>query len=435
MKQVILARAPLALSLSDSFIAFPLSSGMQSADLSRTPFPTGGTLGKMFVWLDATPASGTTKVFTLYINGSPTACVVTINDTGPSGQYTGAAVAINSGDYVYIAYTHTGTPGSSAAATISFEFTGTSASTSVYCGGAIPLTSTTPRWFECFNPSDFINTTALIQSNCVVSAPGTITAMYFSIGAAAGTTGSYKVTIYKNGTAQDGTGGTPDTRITITNVITRVDSSAAFSLPVVAGDLLVIQCDGISTPSSKTGALALRFVATNDGESNLSFALPSFPSSVGATSYNTKRYGSLSWNAVTAREIYIAAKFKLQNFYMYFTVAPGATKSRTFVSVNNGSTGANTITVADANTTGSDLTHKETYAAAGDRFAVQESAVANTPTASLGSMGFTMFIQPGGNAGKGDSGNKSGGGGVHLLQPGGALYMNIGNAGLDIVSD
>lgn len=433
-KQVIIRRAAIALNTSDTFLSFPVSSSGSTADIARTPFPSAGTLGKMYVVIDVLPAAGTTKVFTLVVNGSTTACVVTLDDTHLSGQYTGAPIAIGSGDYAYIAYTHTGTPGASAALSIAFEFTSTNANESVHCGGELTLTSTTPRWIEALNPNDFVNTTALIQSNCIVSAPGNITAMFFSIGAAAGTTGSYKATIYKNGTAQDGTSGTPDTRITIVNVITRVDSSAAFTLSVVAGDLLAIQIDGISTPSSKTGAIALRFQSTNAGESNLSFALPSYPSSGGGVnSYNTVRQGSLSWSTITARNSVVPSKFRLNNMQVYFTVAPGGVTSRTFIPINSGSNGNQSVTVTGASITGSDATNKDTYANAGDTFGVFESAVSGSPAASLGSIGFTMFIQGGNPPGKGQQGNKkSGGGGVNLQSPGGTGLLVIGNPGLDV---
>lgn len=435
MKQVLLRRAGCVIGTTDSFMSFPMDGVIQSADLSRTPIPATGTFGKMYVQIDVAPGVGTSRTFTLFINGIATACAVTISDAATTGQYTGAAVPVSSGDYAYIGFTHSGATASIANASFSYEFTSTNARQSIHCGGAIPLTSTVPRWHEALNPNAFVNTTALVQSNCVVSAPGSITAMYFSIGAAAGTTGSYTATIYKNGVAQDGTGGTPDTHITITNVITRVDSSAAFTLNVVAGDLLAIQIDGASSPSSKTAALALRFVATNDGESNLSFCVPSIPSSVGVNSFNTVRGGSQTWSSVTARANYIASKFKLKNFYVYLTAAPAGVTSRTFISINNGSAGSNSVTVTGASTTGSDTTHQETYNAAGDTFDINESAISGSPAASLGSFGFTMFIQPGGNAGKGDSGNKAGGGALNRIQPGGALLMNIGNAGLDIVSD
>lgn len=433
-KQVITKHASTTLGNSATSMGFPVSGATQSAELSKTPFAATGTLGKMYVVIDVLPAAGTTKVFTLVVNGSTTACVVTLDDTHLSGQYTGTPIAVTAGDVLSIQYTITGTPGSSAACSIAFEFTSTNANQSVHCGGAAPLTSTTPRWLEALNPNDFVNTTALIQSNCIVSAPGTVTAMYFSIAAAAGTTGSYKATIYLNGTAQDGTAGTPDTRITIVNATTRTDSVATFSLAVVAGDLLAIQVDAISAPSSKTGAFGLQFTSTNAGESNLSFALPSYPSSGGGVnSYNTIRAGSLSWSTITARNSVVPSKFRLNNMQVYFTVAPGGVTSRTFIPINSGSNGNQTVTVSGANTTGSDLTNKDTYANAGDTFGVFESAVSGSPAASLGSIGFTMFIQGGNPPGKGQQGNKkSGGGGVNLQSPGGTGLLVIGNPGLDV---
>jgi len=392
-----------------------------------TPAPAAGTIADLFVAIDVLPAAGTTKVFTLAINGTPTAMAVTLDDAHTSGQYSGAAITVAAGDLVSIIYTKTGTPGASAAATISWMWSGTK---SVYMGSNFALNTTTPRWIGCFSPSETSSTVAANIVHNVVAAAGNITDLYATLAAAAGTTGSYTFTIYKNGVAQDGSGGTPDTRVSLTNAVTRVSGNASFTLPVVAGDTVYIQVDSVSSPSTKTGAVGIAFQSTTGGESQMCWSLASITGTGGGVnSYSGPHLANLSWNTVGNRKSTVCDKFKLYGLRMVLATAPGGVTSRTFVNVQNDIAGTVTCTITGVATTGSDTTHTDSYAAA-DTICFLESAVSGSPAASIGTVGFIQFVQGGNPPGKSQGGNKkNGGGAVNSLQPGGTICMTIGNAG------
>jgi hypothetical protein len=353
--------------------------------------------------------------------------VVTLDDAHTSGQYSGAAISVAAGDLVSIIYTKTGTPGSSAAATISWMWTGTK---SIYMGSNFALNTTTPRWISCFAPSETSSTVAANIVHNVVAAAGNITDLYATLAAVAGTTGSYTFTIYKNGVAQDGSGGTPDTRVTLVNAATRVSGNSSFTLAVVPGDTVYIQIDSISSPSTKTGAVGIAFQSTTGGESQMCWSVPSIPSSNGGVNnFNGPNLSNLTWNTVGNRQSTTCDKFKLYGLQVVLATAPGGVTSRSFTNIQNGSNGTITCTITGVATTGSDVAHTDSYAA-GDTICFFESATSGTPAASIGTVGFIQFVQGGNPPGKSVGGNKKiGGGAVNALQPGGTICMTIGNAG------
>lgn len=438
-KQVWARRCGAVLSLTDGGI--PLQGGdaqSGAAEGTKSQFPATGTIDKLTITIDSAVAASATKVFTLNINGSDTALTGTINAGQTQVVCTGGPISVTAGDLVYIKYAHTGTPGASANAQVSWLFNGVSSGESVYMGSEQALTSTTPRFFGVFPPGNAASTSTANDVTTIAAAAGTITKMYCGIIAAAGTTGSYKFTIFKNGVAQDGTGGTPDTRLTITNVTTRVNQSVSFSLPVAVGDLLYIQCDAISTPSSKTGNISILFVATNPGESIFGWPLPSIPgTSGGASNFNGPYNGfgeGFTWGSEANRLVNVADKFKLYGMQFWLATAPGATKSRTFESRKNSASGNQTLTISGTSTTGSDLVHQDNFSAL-DQICHFESATANTPTASIGAVAFIQFVQGGNAPGKGQQGNKkNAGGAVNISTPGGTQLM-FTNLGISAVSN
>ena len=393
--------------------------------------PASGTIDKLTIILDAVVAASATKVFTLTVNGTPTALTGTIVATQSGIVCTGGPISVTVGDLVSIEYTKTGTPGSSTTIQISWVFASTTTGQSIYMGSGITINTTTPRWCGAFAIGDAGVTTAASVVTSVAAAAGTITAMYVSVPASAGSTGSYTFTLYKNGVIQDGTSGTPNTKVTIVNSTSRVDGSSSFSLSVAAADQFYIEIVSVSTPSTKTCSIGLQFTATNAGESQFCWPLPSFPSANGGVNnFNGPHPGGTipSWSTEATRGATVAAKFKLSGMQMWAVTAPGATKSRTFENRKNSGSGSMSLTISGTSTTGSDLTHSDNYAAL-DFICFYESATANTPTASTGSVGFIQTVQQGNPPGKSQQGNKkNGGGGVNIFTPGSTqmLFTNPG---------
>ena len=427
-----------ACTLSSTASTFSLGGGAAASTIAdaanNVVCPAAGVISALTVAIDTAPAAGTTKIFTLRVNNVDTAMVITIDENHTSATYAGTGITVAAGDLLCVSYTKTGTPGSSTIASISWVWTGQSG-VSIYVGGNTTINTTTPRWYGPFSPGESTTTTAANLAQNVVAAPGTITGYYVTVPAVAGTTGSYTFTLFKNGTAQNGTSGTPDTRLTYTCSAARVTSNVSFSLAVVAGDLVYLQIDSNSTPSSKTYSFGLAFTATNAGESNFCWSLPTFPGSVGVNSFNGPHcsVGAISWNTVGARQSIVADKFKLYNMQMWATAAPGGATSRTFSNVQNGSAGSLAVTLTTG-ATGSDLTHQINYAAL-DLICFNESAISGSPAAATGSVGFVQFIQGGNPPGKSQGGSKkSGGGDTNNSVPGGTQVQTVGNAGVSSVS-
>ena len=419
-------------SLSNANRAFSLGMGSASnyssgeAD-SSTPFPAAGIITNIVAHLDTLPAAGTTKIFTIMNGTSSTGIVFTFDDSHLFATSAGP-VTIAAGDRLWISYTFTGTPGVTGLFSLSYVWNGVS---NVYVGGNQTIGSVT-RFFQPFAPATGNSTTAGTDYQAPVAAPGIITGYYVTMPASVGSSGSYKWSIVKNGVVQDGSSGTPDTRLTLANSTSRVSGNTSFSLSVAAGDLIYAQVELVSAPSSKSFCWGMAFTPTNGGESNLMWPLPSVPATAGASAFNGPTLDLLGWSnetGVSGRQAFVADRFKVTSMQVWLNTAPGATKSRTFVNRLNGANGNSSIVISGTNTQGADTSSQTSYTAQ-DQICFQESANANTPTASIGGVGFTIFM-PGGNPpGKSQGGSKkNGGGAVNSFQPGGTICMTIGNPG------
>ena len=403
--------------------------------LNNSPCPAAGVLSNLTIALDAAPASGTTKIFTLRVNNVDSAMAVTIDDAHTSATYSGAGISVSAGDLLCISYTKTGTPGSSSLASVSWVFTGSNG-VSIYMGTGLGVSTTTPAWTGPFVPGAITTTAANLAQN-VVAAPGTITGYYATMGPALGSTGSYKSTIYLNGVAQDGTSGTPDTRVTLVCAAnTRVNGNTSFTLPVVAGDLVYIQIDSLSSPSSKTLAYGIAFTATNAGDSNMCWGLATVPNGNGSsTNFNgPQNIFTASWSTEPNRLATVADKFKLSGMQIVLTAAPGGGASRTFVNRKNSNTGSMSVALS-ASASGSDTSaaHADSYSPL-DTICFFESAVSGSPAAATGTVGFIQTVVGGNPPGKAQTGNKKGGGGAtNQFNPGGTIVQTVGNAGVSSV--
>jgi hypothetical protein len=421
--------------LSSSAVTFSIAGSPAVATIAdptnATPIPASGTIGQLTIWIDTLPAAATSKIFTVVVNGTPSAMVVTLDNTHQQATYAGAAISVSAGDRVWISYTVTGSPGSSSIANISWVFTGSNG-VSIYCGGPAGLSTTTPAWLQPFMPSAGTSTTVATDAQIMIPTGGTITGYYATLASAAGAVGSYRLTLYKNGVIQDGTSGSPDTRLTLTNVNnSRVNGNTSFTLSVVAGDLIYMQVDSVSSPSSKSLAFGVAFTATNAGESILAWTFPTTPNSNGGSVNFNGPHNLIStgWNSEANRQSVVADKFKITAMRVWMTTGPGAGKSRTFENRKNLASGAASLSITDTNTNNS-VVASTSYSAL-DTICFYESAVAgSTPTQGTGSVAMVMFIQGGNPPAKSQQGNKkNAGGAVNSIQPGGTICMTLGNAG------
>jgi hypothetical protein len=98
-----------------------------------------------------------------------------------------------------------------------------------------------------------------------VGADGTLTSISYRLGVAPGAGKSFLFVLYKNNTIQDGSGGTPDTQVTISESGTTGTWTGSLSLS--AGDRIYASATPSGTPAATSIGSGCKFVATIDGES------------------------------------------------------------------------------------------------------------------------------------------------------------------------
>lgn len=218
------------------------------------PWPVPGVLRNLKIELTANH----TRTVTVRINGSDTALEVALSD-----EMSGSAVVdvpVAAGDLVTLR-----TDGSlNSVRHLSIEFEATTPTASGYAnygGGHVVSSALYNALFRGKNGWSF---DSLTERN-VVAAPGVVTGVYVGLGTAPGGSASRTFTIYKNGVAQDGSGGTPDTRVTITGAAT--SGSSAFSLAVTTGDLVALESAPADSPANTTIGYGVAFTATVKGQS------------------------------------------------------------------------------------------------------------------------------------------------------------------------
>jgi hypothetical protein len=66
------------------------------------------TINALYVKLSVAPGAGTSRTFTIYKDGAPTAATVTISGTDTSGSITGLSVSVSAGNKIYLYSTRSG---------------------------------------------------------------------------------------------------------------------------------------------------------------------------------------------------------------------------------------------------------------------------------------------------------------------------------------
>lgn len=220
----------------------------------RTVFRWAGEFGNFVLRLTTAPGVGKSWTYTFYKNGSATALAVTISDAATDGRST-VLIAISPGDTGHWERTSTGSPASHIPK-MTYEFIHADDYVSGY-SGAVNISSAG----AAVAPLSAYGT----ASYSVIPTPGDLTALDYVLVTAPGSGKSYTLTLRKNGVAQDGSGGTPNTTVTISDLATT--GAWAGTVSLVAGDYIDVNVVGTSTPASSALTVASTFSAATDGVS------------------------------------------------------------------------------------------------------------------------------------------------------------------------
>jgi hypothetical protein len=254
-----------------------------------------GEFSNFYIQLSAAPGSGKSYTFTLRINGVDTACAITISNFATTGSYTGAAVSVNEGDDVTLRSTPSGTP-TAVSVSGSIQFDGVNPGE--WCSGNVAHVATAPiSSRQSQFPFEWNNDWNVAAELNVFGIYGWVKKIQINLAAATGGGGTRTFTVYKNGVAQDGTGGTPNTSITFSG--STVEASVSFDLWGEPEDNFYLFHTSTGSPTNSTVTFGVKYLSLNPGESPLGGSLAS-NFTLGSTQYN-KGFGSgLAWAAQTS---------------------------------------------------------------------------------------------------------------------------------------
>jgi hypothetical protein len=374
-----------------------------------------GTLRNMYWKLPAAPGtagSGKSRTFTVWRNHLPTDLTVTIADTDTEGSITGVDLTVWKGDYVYLSATAANSPATinsvSGYPTYSIEFEANTPGLSVYGSArhSFLTSDSTPQGTEIFQglffgPSQSWANPAGLRRN-MVSADGTV--VEYAVEYQTETQRVFEFYLYKNDIKQDGTGGTVDTKITMTGTsrMERESARRTVNLPVVVGDYVYVSC---TQTSADTGTplrmhVAATFLADDPGV----FLLCGF-SAVNSTSTDgycaVTKDGSLGFAATEAGEEItigpVTDPLEVVTIAMSVGTAPGSGNSRTLTVRKNGATpsDAPSAVVSDSDMVAIDGGTLVSYAE-GDRISIFHHPFSTPAATGTVTWGVSGFLYPGG---------------------------------------
>lgn len=326
--------------------------------------PTAGTFGQWYVQLTVAPGVGNSRTLTLQKNGSGTTVTVTISGTATTASFTGTPVSWASNDTIRCQQTTTGTP-AAATWTSAIAFTPTTDGETIH-GWFSPTSPTLNNFHPIFagrSAGGFF--THHYDSN-VMALAGTITKHRMALFTAPGAGKSHTFALRKNLTTQDGTGGTPDTRITISD--TNLVGEATFSLSVVIGDIVdVVYAANSGTPAGPTNEVGtIVFVPTVVGAFQVSQT--GGPLDTINQTYGWINQVVINWTTTQVPQIGHASNPRLTHLEVSCSAAAGSGKLFIFSVQKNGTdvvqaflTGASQVTTsADLSGTGVGCLESET---------------------------------------------------------------------------
>jgi len=349
------------------------------------PWAVTGTLRYVRFDILNPPGVGKSRTFTLRKNGVDTAMAVTIADTDTEGIWEGS-LAITAGDLLVLRTTPSNSP-AVPNVKVTYEFDSTTQRESHYAYQA-PVTSVDFYW-GAFGAGQTASTTGTgSQIAAIAPISGNIVATYMNVGANALQSSTLRSTIYVNGVAQDGSGGTPNTVLDVTAGAGSTNSgSTTFTLPVSIGDLIHVEGTRVSG-GSRDLMWAMRFVADTDNSSVWSWAAKT--PSASSTEYSELITAETNSDWTTNSGLYASYGVKgpttigVHDLYLRLETAPGAGKMRDI----GWARGTLSVNLSGTTTSGSDLVNLDILGP--DNPETQMVHVpSGTPTASawvLGSM-------------------------------------------------
>ena len=344
---------------------------------------TAGIIDNLFIELETAPGEGKSYIFTLRVNGAPSALTVTISNTDTTGNDIIHSVSVSAGDSICIEAAPSGTPdvGLGADSWWTCRFIGTTDQESLILGvSEATLDAAATEYTYLENGNGNWEATEAYQ---IIPTNGTLKKLYVELESAPGAGKSYVFTLRINGANGIITCTVSDTNITANDLVN--------TIAVSAGDTVGITVTPSGTPNIPRARWGLIFAPSINGESILlggstnalnttttEYALIATGETVWSSSENSRSQNTL---ATTYKKLFV----KLQN-------APTAGKSFTFALRANAGTTDITVAISGTNTTGNNIIN--TYSASNDDQLTFQCIPANTPTIGEAYWGIVSYIAP-----------------------------------------
>lgn len=353
-----------------------------SSQNQLSPCPVGGTIRNLRVHAMTALASGT-NVLALRNQSGNTALTVTFAAGDTDKADTVHSVTVTAGDRIGWYVTST-----AASADVRYRVTcdwiPTTEGVSLYgfTGSVFPPD---PGYSGLFEGDGQIDTTTNARS--MVGCAGTL--IGFGVRASGALSGIQQIELaaYKNGTKQDGSGGTVDTRVTLS--ATAQETTGTFSLPLAVGDALYVGVDFInSAPDMKSCLVA--FQATTANQFNLGANTNGAGNTTATARYFFAHAPGNNGDFATEgdAELYVGdTALRVTGITLWSENAPGSGKSITATLRKNGADTAIAATIADLATTASGS--GSVSFAQGDRFCIKQ-VCSGTPLSTILPLRWTL---------------------------------------------
>lgn len=356
------------------------------------PVAAAMTLTDMVVRLTTAPGAGDTRVFTVMVNGSATACTVTISDTAVQNTVNGLSVSVAEGDTISMQAEATGTPADSTGAFWSIVAESVTTDYFVSFGG-ISSNSLSNVSATYLSPQGMHGLAEDLAIYADVPTPlsGTIDALYTDLSGTPGAGNSYTFAFMINGSAS------ADISIAYSGTETGIKSDTG-AIAITAGDTISIRSTPASTPTGRRVSFSLKVTPTTAGESWIMYGSADPPAN-NTTEYSIFHSRGVNWSSTQSTHYGILYATTLQAIYAKLGTAPGAGTNWVFkLREETIDLSGATVTIADAATT-----NNSSFSAAtttGNRYNWAAVPAGTPATLTNGAhLGVKVFFDAGGGGG------------------------------------
>lgn len=301
--------------------------------------PCNMTLSNWYYLLGTAPGSGITRTFTMYKNGSSDNLTLAIADSNTTGTDLTNATSLSAGDNFHIAEANAG--GVAASTTTNWSLYAICDNQPLFAN--TEATVTAQRWVGLQDDSGV--STSLAAAEQVMPTGGVIKNLYARLGSGTLASGSYTVTLYVNGSS---------TSLTCTlDSSNQQNSDTSHTVSVSAGDTVCWQLDRSSPSTNRTIQIGCEFAATTPGQGILMCTTGTTAVTHGTKSYSCFYNSTNVFETTESNKQAYGIDCTIKSIYAKLDTAPSAGHSRTIGFRQNGGDSALSVTISDANTTGS----------------------------------------------------------------------------------